>query len=229
MGLFDSPETAFDSTTPAPPCSSDRWHDIDDFPETAPRLPLAEQGASTSNSVHPHTPSSRLSSEPLHDSIGAVDLHPRPAGSEATTSSSARLQSPPPRCARTLPETQLSQEGRLDTGRGVADEHGLVGPARNADPVGEREWQQEEDEDKDEDTFSKNEHWEADSMAPMQLKVWPRASADWDTKTLVDDQPEGLQQEVKGVAAEPTAKRAGDTHLSDKADGSPRPTLAERE
>ncbi|MCJ1345826.1 hypothetical protein MMC31_004035 [Peltigera leucophlebia] len=49
-GLFDSPETAFDSTTPAPPCSSDGWHDIDDFPETAPRLPLAGQGASTSNS-----------------------------------------------------------------------------------------------------------------------------------------------------------------------------------
>jgi hypothetical protein len=60
-------------------------------------------------------------------------------------------------------------------------------------------------------------------MDPMQLKVWPRASADWDTKTLVDDQQEGLQQEVKGVAAEPTAKRVGDTHLSGKADGSPSP------
>jgi hypothetical protein len=69
--------------------------------------------------------------------------------------------------------------------------------------------------------------WEADSMAPMQLRVQPRTSADWDTKTLVDDQPEGPQQEVKGVAAKPTAKRVGDTHLSDKADGSPRP--AERQ
>jgi hypothetical protein len=59
------------------------------------------------------------------------------------------------------------------------------------------------------------------------LKVWSRASADRDTKTLVDDQPEGLQQEVKGVAAEPTAKRVGGTHLSGKADGSPRP--AERQ
>jgi hypothetical protein len=29
--------------------------------------------------------------------------------------------------------------------------------------------------------------WEADSMAPMQLKVGPRVSADRDTKTLVDD------------------------------------------
>lgn len=56
-------------------------------------------------------------------------------------------------------------------------------------------------------------------MAPMQLKVWPRASTDWDTKRLVDDQPEGLQQKVKGVAAGPTAKRVGDTHLSGKADG----------
>ena len=150
----------------------------------------------------------------------------------------------------------------------MADEHRLVGPARNADPVDERErrqQQEEEDEDNDEDTSSKSEHppslqgasvrkcrplcensailgmeaiepphadvdlldWEADSMAPMQLKVWSRASADRDTKTLVDDQPEGLQREVKGVAAEPTAKRVGGTHLSGKADGSPRP--AERQ
>lgn len=62
-GLFDSLETAFDSTTLALLCSFDGWHDIDDFPETALRLPLAEQRASTSNSIHPHTPSSRLSSE----------------------------------------------------------------------------------------------------------------------------------------------------------------------
>jgi hypothetical protein len=69
--------------------------------------------------------------------------------------------------------------------------------------------------------------WEADSMAPRQLKVGPRVSAGRDTKTLVDDQPEGLRQEVKGVAAEPTAKRVGGTHVSGKAGGSPRP--AERQ
>ncbi len=40
-GLLNSLETAIDSTTPAP-CSSDRWHDIDDFPELAPPLRLAE-------------------------------------------------------------------------------------------------------------------------------------------------------------------------------------------
>ncbi|PVH70373.1 hypothetical protein DL98DRAFT_597880 [Cadophora sp. DSE1049] len=262
-GLFDSPGTAFDLITPAPPCSSDGWHDIDDFPEKAPHLPLAEQGASTSNSTHPYTPSSRLSSEPLHDSISIEGS--RHARFEATTPSS----SPPPRYCRASLETQLSQEGRLHTGRGVADEHGLAGPARNADPVNERERrqqlqqgvEQEEDEDNDKDTSSKSEHppslqgasvrkcrplredsvilgmetieppqadvdlldWEAGSMAPMQLKVWLRASADRDTKTLVDDQPEGLQQEVKSVAAEPTAKRVGDTYLSGTADGSPRP------
>jgi hypothetical protein len=37
-GLFNSPETTVDSTTPAPPSSPDGWHDIDDFPETVPRL-----------------------------------------------------------------------------------------------------------------------------------------------------------------------------------------------
>ncbi|KAH7330014.1 hypothetical protein BKA65DRAFT_48136 [Rhexocercosporidium sp. MPI-PUGE-AT-0058] len=42
-GLFDNPETAIDSTTPAPPRSSDGWHDIDDFPKPAPRLRLAWQ------------------------------------------------------------------------------------------------------------------------------------------------------------------------------------------
>jgi hypothetical protein len=36
----------------------------------------------------------------------------------------------------------------------------------------------------------------------------------------VYDQPERLQQEVKGVEEEPTAKIVGNTHLSGKADGS---------
>lgn len=82
------------------------------------------------------------------------DPRPRPPSS-----------SPPPRHYRASPENQLSQEGRLHTGRGVADTHGLVGPARNADPVDERERrqqqqevQQEEDEDNDEDTSSKSKH-----------------------------------------------------------------------
>ena len=44
----------------------------------------------------------------------------------------------------------------------------------------------------------------------------------------MDEQPEGLQPEVKGVSAEPTAKRVGDTHLSGKADGSPRSATGKR-
>jgi hypothetical protein len=82
-----------------------------------------------SNSIH--TPPSRLPSEPLHGSIGAVYLHPRRARSEATPSCYARPRSPPPCCARASPENQLSQEGHLHTGRGVADEHGVVGPEQN--------------------------------------------------------------------------------------------------
>ncbi|KAG4440623.1 hypothetical protein IFR05_003882, partial [Cadophora sp. M221] len=143
--LFDSPKTAIDSTTPAPLCSSDRWHDIDDYPETAPRMWLKEQGASTPDSVHPHAPSSRLSSEPLHDSISTEESHH--AGSEATTSSS----SPPPRHCRASPETQLSHEGRLHTGRGVADEHGLGNPALDTFPIDEGEREQEQDEGHGED------------------------------------------------------------------------------
>ncbi|KUJ09872.1 uncharacterized protein LY89DRAFT_740294 [Mollisia scopiformis] len=101
-GLFDSLELAIDSTTPAPPRSSDRWHDIKDFLEPAPRLRLAKQGASTPDSLPPHTPSSRLSSEPLNDSISLEGL--RRARSETTTSSS----SPPPHYARASPYTQFS-------------------------------------------------------------------------------------------------------------------------
>merc|ERR1712093_175490 len=138
-GLFDSSETAIDSTTPAPPCSSNRCHDIDNSPETAPRSQLAEQGASTSNSLHPHTPFSRLSSEPLHDIISTEGS--RYARSEATTPSS----SPPPRHCRASPENQLSQEGRLHTGR---DEHELVDHALDTLLIdrGAREEQQQEGE-----------------------------------------------------------------------------------
>jgi len=54
-GLLDSPKTATDSATPAPPSNPDGWHDIDDFPETALRLRLAEQEPSTSDPMRPRT------------------------------------------------------------------------------------------------------------------------------------------------------------------------------
>jgi hypothetical protein len=167
-GLFDSPETAIDSTTPAPPRSSDGWYDIDDFPEPAPRLRLAEQGASTPDSMPPHTPSSRLSSEPLHDSIST--------DSKATSPSS----SPPPRHCRASPETQLSREGRLHTGRGVADEHELVDHALDTLLIDEGARKQQEVElgqEKDEGSS--------------------------------EDEDEGPQQEMNIVALVVTAERAG--------------------
>jgi hypothetical protein len=86
-GLSDSLEIAVDSTTPAPPPSSDGWHNINNPPRVALRLPLTEHRASTSNSIHPHTPSSSLSSEPLHYSMGIEGS--RHARSEATTPSSS--------------------------------------------------------------------------------------------------------------------------------------------
>ena len=79
----------------------------------------------------------------MHDSIEGS----RHARYEATTSSSR----PPPRHCRASPETQLSHESRLHTGRGVADEHEQVDPALDILPIdkGERE-QQEVEQEKDE-------------------------------------------------------------------------------
>jgi hypothetical protein len=115
-----------------------------------------------------------------------VGLYTRRARSEATISYSARPRSPPPRCFRASPENQPSRGGRLDTGRGVADEHGLVGPALDIFPVDERERQQQE----------------------VEQEI---------------DKNEGKQQEVNDVATAVTAERVGDTHLSGKEDGRPRP------
>jgi hypothetical protein len=116
VGSFDGPETAIDSITPAPRCSSNGWHNI----ETGLPLPLAERETSMSNPIHSYTPLSRLLSEPLHDSVSMEgSCHAR---SEATTSS----LSPPPRQCKSSSETQRGQEGCLYIGRGVAGEHVLV-------------------------------------------------------------------------------------------------------
>jgi hypothetical protein len=93
----------------------------------------------------------------LHDSIGAEGSHC--ARSEATTSSS----SPPPRHYRASPVTQLNQEGRLHTGRGVADEHGLANPVLDTFPIDEGEREQEElEQEKDEG------HGEGEDEGPQQ-------------------------------------------------------------
>lgn len=69
-GLFDSPKTAIDSITPAPPCRSNGCHDINNPLETAPRSQLVAQGASTSNCLYtlPFLRASRAS----HYTIAAV-------------------------------------------------------------------------------------------------------------------------------------------------------------
>ncbi|TVY20230.1 hypothetical protein LARI1_G001640 [Lachnellula arida] len=118
MSFFDGPETAVKSITPAPSFSPDRGHDIDDFPETAPRLQLAEQGASTPDSIPLYNPSSHLSSESLHDRIDIEGFYTRWARSDST-----HPQSPSPRQSRTSPENQLSEEDYLSIGRSVVDEH----------------------------------------------------------------------------------------------------------
>jgi hypothetical protein len=53
MGISNSPATAVHSTSPGPPCL-DGWHDINDIHETARRLRLADQEASTSDSMRPY-------------------------------------------------------------------------------------------------------------------------------------------------------------------------------
>jgi len=157
--FFNSPETAVDSTALAP-SSPNGWHDIDNFPETAPRLP-AEQEALMSYFLRPYNPSSRLSSELLHDRIDIeasirVTIDPRPQYAILLA-----LKSPPPRYSRTSPENQLSQEDHPYTSQSTVDEHepGLVCPTLNTDTF-DKEKRQEaeaEDEDKDEDDEQRQE------------------------------------------------------------------------
>lgn len=202
IGLFDSPETAFDSTTPAPPCSSDGWHDINDYPETTPRMWLAEQGASTADSVYPHTPSSRLSSEPLHDSISTEGS--RHAISEATTSCSARPQSSPQRHCRASLENQLSQEGRLHTVRGVAHKHELVDQAFDILLINEVAREQQDVEQEKDEGHSEDEdegpQQEVNIVAPVvtaeRAGGSPRPANRWQSLPNLDPSPEPSHNEA---------------------------------
>merc|ERR1711964_645025 len=202
-GLFDNPETAMDSTSPAPPRSSDGWHDIDDIPEPAPRLRLAEQVASTPDSLTPHTPS-RLSSEPLHDSIST--------DSEATTPS----LSPPLHHCRASPETQLSQEGHLHTGRGVADEHELVDHALNTllNDEGSRKQQEVEQElELDEGNNEDEEERPQEEMSVMAPVVTAERSGG-------SPRPANRRQSLPNLdpSPEPSHNEAGSRSGGDSAD-----------
>lgn len=203
-GLFDGPENAVASTILAP--SPDGWYDIDDFTKTTPQLQLSEQGASTPNSFHPHTPSSRLSGEPLHDSISTEGS--RRARSEAATSSS-----PPPRSARASPETRLSQEGHLHTSQGVADEYELVDHAlgtlidKGARKQQEVEQEKEKGNSEDEDEGPQQE---INVVAPVV--VAERASG--------SPRPANLRQSLPNLdpSPEPNHNKAGSRSDSDSDD-----------
>ncbi|KAI9769831.1 MAG: hypothetical protein M1840_003825 [Geoglossum simile] len=158
-GSSSSPETAVNSRPLAPPSRLDGWYDIDDYPKTVQRLRLAE-GALTSNSMCPYNPSSRLSSELLHDRIDTGGLDTHRARSETATSHSARPRGPPPRRSRESTGNRLGQEDRLHAGQSTADEREyedqLVRPALNTDTFDKGERQQQEAEaegevDKDDD------------------------------------------------------------------------------
>jgi hypothetical protein len=198
-------------------------------------LQLAEQGASTSNSIHPHTPSSRLSSEPLHDSIRTEGSHC--ARSQATTSSS----SPPPRHCRASPETQLNQEGRLHTGRGVADEHGLVDPALDTFPIDEGAREQEVEQEKGECNSGDEDEGpqqEVNSVAPA---VTAERVSDAHLSGKEDRSPRSAERQQslpnRDPSPEPSQDGAGsDSHSddelnntdSDEDDEEPRPTKQKR-
>lgn len=141
-GLFDSPENAVDSTTPAPP-SPDGWHDIDDFPETAQRSRRSEQRPSTSNCMRPHISSSRAFSEPLHDHISAAGQCTVRASSEATMSHPAHRRNQPP--------------DHLPTDRSTADEYELVRFALNPDIFDGEKRQRQEEKQEDENYDNDNE------------------------------------------------------------------------
>jgi hypothetical protein len=103
------------------------------------------------------------SSEPLYNGIGSIDLYLYRTRSEAIISSSARFRSLPLYYTRTLPETQLSKEGYLYTGQGIADEYKLIN--RMLDTLfinkGAREQQevkQEKDKDNNKDISSKSKY-----------------------------------------------------------------------
>merc|ERR1711964_638193 len=103
-------------------------------------------------------------------------------GDSISTDSKATIpfSSPPPRHYRASPETQISQEGRLHTGRGVADEHELVDYALDTLLINEGARKQQEVEQEQEKEEGNSE-----------------------------DEDEGPEQEMNIITPVVTAERAG--------------------
>jgi hypothetical protein len=152
-GLFSNPEAARDSRTSVSPSNPEGCHDIErnDFTETAQRLRLAEQDASTSDSMRPYSPSSRPSSDPSHGCIDAKDHSTDRARSEAVISHSARPRNQSPRRSRSSPLNQLSEEDHLHTDQNAADEHEPVHPALDTDTFDKEDRRQQQQQQQQEE------------------------------------------------------------------------------
>ncbi|TVY13332.1 hypothetical protein LARI1_G008575 [Lachnellula arida] len=115
----------------------------------------------------------------------------------ATSKATSPSSSPPPRHARASPETQLTQEGRLHTGRGVADEHDLVDHALDTLLIDEwarkqQEVEQEQEQEQDEgNTKNEDEGPQQEMNVVALLKVlvevqdWPYNSNRFLTSTFL--------------------------------------------
>ena len=169
-GLVGSTKAAFNSRTLVPPSSPQGCHDTEphDFNKTAQRLLLAEQEASASDSIRRYNPSSRGSSEPLHNGIGTDGLYRGRARSEAATSHFAPSHSQPPRCSRASLLNQLSQEDHLYTSKSTPYEHELVSHGLDTDTFDDENEQEQDDGE---------EHWDDDDGGQTQQGVNNAAAA----------------------------------------------------
>ncbi|KAH0565140.1 hypothetical protein GP486_001473 [Trichoglossum hirsutum] len=76
IGSSSSSETTIESRTLGPPSNPEGYHETgrNDFTTTAQRLQFTEQKAPTSDPIRSYGPSSRPSSEPLHDYIALFEV-----------------------------------------------------------------------------------------------------------------------------------------------------------
>jgi hypothetical protein len=122
-------------------------HDIErnDFTETAQHLRLGEQDASTSDSMRAYSPSSRPSSESLHDRIDTEDHSTDRAIPEAVIFHSAPSCNQSPHCSRSSLLNQFSQEDNLHTDRSATDEHEPVRPSLDTHAFHEEDRRREDE------------------------------------------------------------------------------------
>jgi hypothetical protein len=181
-----------DSRISVHPPHLEGYHNIKHHSSTkkAQRLHIAEEEAAASDAMHPYSPSSCPSSEPLNNHSKTDELCEGRDRSEVMIPHFGRPQSQLPRCSRTSPQYKPSQEDPLPTSRSISNEDELLSPILviGTDTFAKENKQQEEEEDNDDIENNKDMEQSSDK----------------------DDR----QQEVNNVAATQTARRDGDTYLS---------------